>query len=1251
MLALGALLCFDTVSHAGECTETNTPARYICSGALDSESDVTQRQEAGSGEQLIVTQTSPFGVFVNDGNAIELHGSPDSKGIQAVFEAIIQTSGEDGKAGIFVEHHGSGDVYLANSKEDIRAGGDGIQVEHNGTGALDIVLADAATITSAKGYGIHAKTTNTQDNAIGGVDIHASGDIGAKDAPNGSHGIFLEHGGRGDVNVTLSQNMNLFTQGRGVSVETGEHTGDVSISTDASIYSAGEGILVHHQGTGVVRLDVAGEVLASFDADLYDDSIDVYTSRNSGGVDLNITGNVYSTGNAVDISPEGTGDISVRVAEGSVVYAQHMRAIIVQNYNADAEGDFDVHVAGSIGTQTRYTGHDGIALFMEGIGDISATLAASGRIFSERNGIDVEALNVARDVTVRAYGDIVSKQGYGIAAAHAGTGPLNITSGNIVASMYGIRAIGESESNSLLNTVNIYANGNITSERGAILAQQYGAAGINITTASGTTLTSREREVMGTHKPSQDARGRQIISQNTEGLRDGHAPELEFLQGAVIDALAYQDSTGDMNITIGGDVIATGATRATGTTGAIGVTFADAIRAYSAGAGDINITVAHGASVQGRQGIVATRDQVFGPDAPKPDNTHRGTVHVDVGGRVQGETTAINMDAGIIHRLTLRPGSQIIGNVTSTGAENAFLVLDDGIDSGGSGIFGFDGISGFNRLNKNGTQDWRLTGGMDEDQAFTFVTHNEGNMFIDDFTLLTALENPGDISVLINPDASLFVRGNNGRIEGNIRNNGELILSQSGSISGNLSNIGTLEVRGNNHIDGDIIGAGTVAFQRGNGDATLTVAGDFERGGTVVLNFSSTDGQINTLDIQGELIGTEPTRVEIHTFGDIPSSLADTIPVITAPTPPPSINEFSGDEINEIDSGFTVQHEDSFISDRLIAGAFSFDFKYDADLDGWALQQSGFSPRVPVFKNYPATLVQLARLSSMQDRLGNRAWLADEDGGVWVRPEGVHTNIEPSNSVVKSSYTILDRRIRFGLDVPLDSDALYGLGRGLRFGANASFGSADTDVAAGENNENDGDIGTDLFTFALGAQWVPPEGFYADAQAQYAVFSSDIASQQESMILKNDANAFNLSGELGYRFEMLGFHLVPQAQIQWSKVRFDGFVAPHNEIVSIKDGSVLDGRIGLTFDKQWSWGVQNRASVFAGAHLRAPFDGKTVVNVSGVPLISGREDIALDLNAGFHYRWDNNTFTFSLATEQGSEIEDYRASLSMHFNF
>ncbi|MCY4035568.1 MAG: hypothetical protein OXF29_07905, partial [Hyphomicrobiales bacterium] len=78
---------------------------------------------------------------------------------------------------------------------------------------------------------------------------------------------------------------------------------------------------------------------------------------------------------------------------------------------------------------------------------------------------------------------------------------------------------------------------------------------------------------------------------------------------------------------------------------------------------------------------------------------------------------------------------------------------------------------------------------------------------------------------------------------------------------------------------------------------------------------------------------------------------------------------------------------------------------------------------------------------------------------------------------------------------------------------------------------------------------------------------------------------------------------------------------------------------------------ENRASLSAGAHLRIPFDGKTVVDVSSMPLVSERKDIALELNAGFDYQWDNNTFTAGLATAQGGEVEDYRASLSLRFGF
>ena len=1202
VLALGALLCCDTVSRAGECIEQiDTSARYICSGALDDESDITQRQEAGSGEQLIVTQIGPFGISVGDGNALELYGSSDSTGIDARFEATLRTTGANGEAGIFLEHNGTGDVYLANSNGDIRAEGDGIRVEHNGVGALSVALADVATITSAKSHGIYVQTTNAEDGATGGVDISSSGDFGLEGAPIGSHGISLKHEGRGDANITLSQNMKLFTQGRGVSIETAEYTGDINLRTNASIYSAGEGIRIHHQGTGDVRLDVAGEVLASVNVDVIADSIDIYTFRNSGGVDLNITGNVYSTGYAVNINPEGTGDVSVRVAEGSVVYAQNSRTIHIKNYNDEATQDIDVHVAGSIGTRTNYTGDDGIAIFVNSIGDVSSMLTASGSIISERQGIDIETGGSVREVTVQAYGDIISGQNGGIAVAHAGTGPINITSGNITGPQFGIIAIAENESNSHSNEINILTTGDITSDKYAIRASQYGTAGLNITTAPGTTLTSREQEV--------------------------------------ISAIANEDNTDSMNITIGGDVIATGAT------------LMDAVRAYSAGSGDINITVARDANVQGRQGIVATRDRVFGPDTPRLGNIPRGTVHIDIDGRVQGETAAINMDAGIIHRLTLRTGSQIIGNITSTTSASAFIVLDDGVDDERHGSLDLTGISGFSRLYKKGTQDWNLIGDMKEDQAFTLVTHNDGNMFIDDFALLTAPESSDNISVLIGHDASLFVRGDSGRIEGNIRNNGKLTLSQTGSIHGNLSNSGVLEVDGNNQITGDLTGAGTVTFQRGNESAALTVKGDFETGGTVIFNFSPTRESINTLDIQGELVGTKPTRVEIYASGDVPANLGDIAPLITAPTPQSSTEKIPDDEINEIDSGVIIEHADSFASGRFIAGAFTFDFEHDAALEGWALQHSGFSPRVPVFKIYPASLVQLARLSFTQEGSGSRVWLADEGRGFWAKPEGAHTHIEPSDATVKSNYEIYDKRVRFGLDVPLGFDALYGTGQGLHLGANISLGSANTDVAAIENNEGDGSIGTDLLTFALDAQWVSPGGFYSDARAQYTVFSSDITAQQESMMSDNDASAFNLSGEIGYRFDVRGFSFVPQAQVEWVKLRFDEFIAPHNEIVYLEDGEVLDGRIGLAFDKQWSSDLQNRASISAGAHLRTPFDGRTATNVSGVHLISELKDIALDVNVGFDYQWGNNILIVNLATAQGSEIEDYRASFSTHFNF
>ena len=141
------------------------------------------------------------------------------------------------------------------------------------------------------------------------------------------------------------------------------------------------------------------------------------------------------------------------------------------------------------------------------------------------------------------------------------------------------------------------------------------------------------------------------------------------------------------------------------------------------------------------------------------------------------------------------------------------------------------------------------------------------------------------------------------------------------------------------------------------------------------------------------------------------------------------------------------------------------------------------------------------------------------------------THLEPSDTTAKSNYAIYDRRVRFGLDAPLDSGALYELGQGLYLGANVSFGLANMDFTDAENNESDGSIGTDLLTFALDAQWTGSEGLYADAQARYAGFSGDITSQQESMTFGNDVGVLSLSGKIGSCFDVLGFSFVSQAQV------------------------------------------------------------------------------------------------------------------------
>lgn len=118
-----------------------------------------------------------------------------------------------------------------------------------------------------------------------------------------------------------------------------------------------------------------------------------------------------------------------------------------------------------------------------------------------------------------------------------------------------------------------------------------------------------------------------------------------------------------------------------------------------------------------------------------------------------------------------------------------------------------------------------------------------------------------------------------------------------------------------------------------------------------------------------------------------------------------------------------------------------------------------------------------------------------------------------------------------------------------------------------------------------------------DGQTQYVGSSSDILAEGLSLVRHNECTGMSVSSEIGYRFAIplggIDFHVAPQIQVIWSRAGFDDFVGPHNEQISLEDGYVMRGRLGLSWDGEWR-GAEGSGHLYGGVNLRGAFDGREI---------------------------------------------------------
>jgi fibronectin-binding autotransporter adhesin len=326
-----------------------------------------------------------------------------------------------------------------------------------------------------------------------------------------------------------------------------------------------------------------------------------------------------------------------------------------------------------------------------------------------------------------------------------------------------------------------------------------------------------------------------------------------------------------------------------------------------------------------------------------------------------------------------------------------------------------------------------------------------------------------------------------------------------------------------------------------------------------------------------------------------------------------------------------------------------------------------YHPGAPAYETYPQHLLNLIRVPTMQQRVGNRYWkdpqpaqapetvfckdasrnfrctvtedqakyyangtngqAVIEDSAIWARIEGGHRHVEPAVSTSGSIYNSNAWKLQAGLDGLLHETEEGGK---LIGGINLSYGRAWTDV---RSLHGDGDMTTDGYGVGATLTWLDQSGFYVDGQASATWFDSDINSDHVGRLGDgNNGFGYALSVETGKKIELNEvWSLTPQAQLVYSNARFDSFTDPFGTTVSLSDGDSLRGRLGLAAEYQKRWkqenGTVSRFSGYGIANLYNEFLDGTRVNVSGVEFDSRNERLWGGLGLGGSYNWNDDKYS------------------------
>lgn len=331
-----------------------------------------------------------------------------------------------------------------------------------------------------------------------------------------------------------------------------------------------------------------------------------------------------------------------------------------------------------------------------------------------------------------------------------------------------------------------------------------------------------------------------------------------------------------------------------------------------------------------------------------------------------------------------------------------------------------------------------------------------------------------------------------------------------------------------------------------------------------------------------------------------------------------------------------------------------------------------YQPGVPLYEVYGQALLELNKMPTLQQRVGNRYWVnstpaatpatangapaQSTDGsipliegyGVWARVEGGHGRLDPRSSDSDSDYTYDVWRFQGGLDTQL----WQGSAGKLIGGVNVHYGTLTADV---RSFNGDGKIDVEGYGFGGTLTWYGDNGFYVDGQGQVTRYDSNLHSDTlgQTVVKGNDGFGYGLSLETGKRIRLNeAWTLTPQVQLPFSTVDFDSFTDPFGARVERRQASSLNSRAGVSADYESAWkqpdGQTGKVHVYGITNVYYEMLDGVKVDVSSTDFSNDNERLWGGVGLGGSVSWADGRYSLYAEAGVDTPLSDFGDSYGMN---